>query len=130
MSDKPPAFQFYANDFIGATSSWSNEEVGIYMRLLCHQWVNGHIPSDEKRIARIVSMSIDEFREAWSVVGDKFQAAGKDKLRNKRLEEVRKKQLEYREEMRKRGKKGASNRWQRDSNSKVVQFEGGGKNNE
>lgn len=122
MDYKAPAFQFYANDFMGSTAAWSNEEVGIYMRLLCHKWVNGFIPPDEKRLSRIVSLGLDEFREAWSVVGEKFQQSGKDKLKNKRLEEVRRQQSEKREQMRRKGLKGANARWNRDKDGRVVPF--------
>jgi len=34
---KPPAFQFYASDFLVDTIDLSNEELGAYVRLLCYQ---------------------------------------------------------------------------------------------
>jgi uncharacterized protein YdaU (DUF1376 family) len=35
--NKPPAFQFYADDFLGGTIDLTTEEVGAYIRLLCFQ---------------------------------------------------------------------------------------------
>jgi uncharacterized protein YdaU (DUF1376 family) len=42
--NKAPAFQFYASDFLADTASWTAEEVGVYVRLLASEWVNGCIP--------------------------------------------------------------------------------------
>jgi hypothetical protein len=36
-----PWFQFYASDFKTSTESYTNEEVGAYIRLLCSQWDKG-----------------------------------------------------------------------------------------
>ena len=44
---KAPAFQFYAADFLVGTSDMTNEEVGIYIRLLCHQWAKGFVLKDK-----------------------------------------------------------------------------------
>ena len=38
---KDPAFQFYTQDFITGTMFMSNEQVGIYIRLLCAQHQHG-----------------------------------------------------------------------------------------
>jgi len=47
---KKPAFFFYASDFLVDTAEWTAQEVGVYIRLLCHEWVNGSIPMEIKRI--------------------------------------------------------------------------------
>ena len=51
--NKPPAFQLYAADFYMDTLGWTNEMVGFYFRLLMAQWVNGYIPNDLEKLARI-----------------------------------------------------------------------------
>ena len=38
---KDPAFLFYASDFLTGTMFMSNEQVGIYIRLLCSQHQHG-----------------------------------------------------------------------------------------
>lgn len=61
---KDPSFLFYVNDFLGGTMFMSNEQVGIYIKLLCiqhqhgglidknifHQIINGHKPVADKFI--------------------------------------------------------------------------------
>jgi uncharacterized protein YdaU (DUF1376 family) len=50
---KLPWFPFYASDFLTSTGSMSNEEVGAYIKLLCHQWDKGVLPKDPVRLARL-----------------------------------------------------------------------------
>jgi len=40
---KDPAFLFYTSDFLTGTSFLTNEQIGKYIRLLCHQHQNGHL---------------------------------------------------------------------------------------
>lgn len=54
---KDPAFLFYSSDFLTGTSFLTNEQVGMYIRLLCHQHQNGHLK--EKDILKICG-SCDE----------------------------------------------------------------------
>lgn len=43
---KPPSFQFYADDFLGGVATFSLEQRGLYITMLCIQWNVGHV-SDE-----------------------------------------------------------------------------------
>lgn len=45
---KDPAFLFYTNDFLSGVQFFSNEEIGIYMRLLCAQHQHGRL--SEKQV--------------------------------------------------------------------------------
>jgi hypothetical protein len=45
MSD--PGFNFFADNFMGATYLWTDAEVGQYMRALCLQKLNGHLSFDD-----------------------------------------------------------------------------------
>ena len=92
---KAPAFQLYAADFYMDTASWTIEEVGIYTRLLFYQWVNGSLPNDEKRLARIAGTNTKTFNKWFSVIKSKFPARDHETLINLRLEESRQKQDEY-----------------------------------
>lgn len=54
---KDPAFLFYPNDFDCATRFFSNEQIGIYLRLLIAQFQNGRL--SEKHIS-IICKTYDE----------------------------------------------------------------------
>jgi uncharacterized protein YdaU (DUF1376 family) len=100
---KPPAFQFYAADFLVGTLTMTNEEVGIYIRLLCHQWDKGFIPADKAaRLVCVKKLPADVLAKFTELNGE---------LRNERLERERRKQAEYREQQSQRGKAGAESRW-------------------
>ncbi len=45
--NKAPAFQFYADDFIGGTITMSHEERGLYVLALCIQWGQGSLAHDD-----------------------------------------------------------------------------------
>lgn len=48
---KDPAVLFYPNDFIASTALWDDAEVGVYIRLLSYQHINGGItPSDYEKL--------------------------------------------------------------------------------
>ena len=50
---KNPAVLFYTSDFITGTLFMTNEEVGVYIRLLCMQHQKGHLSIEEiKQICR------------------------------------------------------------------------------
>ena len=104
---KAPAFQFYANDFMDATSTWPAIACGLYVRCLCKQWTHGSIPADLKTLARATHCDLAEVQEAWPLVGPKFLDQGDGTLKNSRLEEVRARQNEVSEERSKAGKAGA-----------------------
>ena len=44
---KDPAFLFYSSDFLSGTMLMSNEEVGIYIKLLCLQHQQGHLKEED-----------------------------------------------------------------------------------
>lgn len=102
----PPAFQFYANDFITGTQDLEIEEVGIYIRLLCYQWDKGSLPIEEKRLCRIAGCDFETFKKAWVILGLKFSSPDGTSLKNSRLERTREEQVAYREKQRLNGIKG------------------------
>jgi len=85
---KAPAFQTYASDFYMDTNSWTIEEIGIYQRLLLTEWVNGGLPDNEERLARIAGCKLKIFKKFWPNISQKFIQNGESKLVNKKLEEV------------------------------------------
>lgn len=112
---KPPAFQLYAADFYMDTAGWSAEEVGIYFRLLMHEWVNGPLPNDEARLARIAGCDKNRFKKRFAIISSKFIKNDANLLYNRRLEEVRLEQENYRKSQSLAGKAGAEKRWKKDS---------------
>jgi uncharacterized protein YdaU (DUF1376 family) len=87
------------------TADLSNEEVGAYMRLLCHQWDHGFVPEDAKKRARIVKVGARKFSTIWEEIG-RFFVSHKDGFVNPRMEEERRKQAAYSAKMAEAGAKG------------------------
>lgn len=103
---KSPAFQFYASDFLTDTQSWDINEVGIYIRLLSNQWVNGSLPSDLIRLSRIAGCTHEEIKKAWVILGFKFLINNDGSIYNQKLESVREAQVKFKEKQASNGSKG------------------------
>jgi uncharacterized protein YdaU (DUF1376 family) len=114
-----PAFQFYPNDFLGSTKvqQMSATEVGAYVLLLCACWLDGSIPSDTARLARIARMKEAQFARVWSHLLKECFAERGDRFINTRLESERKKQTDYR----KKQKDRADKRWESHGNATALQ---------
>jgi uncharacterized protein YdaU (DUF1376 family) len=97
---KAPAFQFYADDFIGGTVELTAQEVGCYVRLLCYQWGNGSVPESRQKLKRICGSRVSD-----SVLS-KFPNGV-----NPRLEQERLKQEVYREKQAANGRASAQARF-------------------
>jgi uncharacterized protein YdaU (DUF1376 family) len=107
---KNPAFQMYAADFLTDTSHWEADEVGVYTRLLLTQWINGNLPADMNRLARIAGTSVDVMTKIWLVIGCKFVDDGNGNLINPRLEKSRSDKEAYLRLQSEKGKKSAAAR--------------------
>ena len=92
-----PSFQIYAADLYVDTNEWTCEEVGAYTRLLMSEWVNGDLPDDPKRLARITGQDLKRFQKVSPQLLRKFQLNGNNRMINLRLEETRASQRNYRE---------------------------------
>lgn len=106
---KAPAFQLYVDDFLAGTSEMTSEEVGGYIRLLCHQWTKGGIPDDEDRAGRMAGLLGSPSLRYVLAKFEKDPADGL--LKNKRLESVRSEKEAYIKGQRESGLKGALARW-------------------
>lgn len=71
---KDPAFLFYPKDWLQGTAEMHPSEKGVYIDLLAHQHQTGDLPSDIKRLARLVGMSLMEFEPIWETLSSKFIA--------------------------------------------------------
>jgi uncharacterized protein YdaU (DUF1376 family) len=95
--NKPPAFQFYPDDFIGGVADMTQSEVGAYILLLCQQWNRGSIPVEPDRQQLLAKGSVSEHVLA------KFEKSSDGMLRNERMEKERAKQAAFREKQREKG---------------------------
>lgn len=121
MANKPPAFPLYARDWLVDTASMPNDVQGAYMRLLCHQWIEGPMRMDMGQLGKRAGEPPRRFVKLWAeYLADKFPATD-GYVANPRLETERRQQQEYREEQSRRGKVGAAKRHsQRHSGGRVV----------
>jgi len=92
-------------------ASWSIDEVGAYTRLLWHEWINGPLPKDTKRLQRIAGCSNNKFNKIWPIVGKKFKDNGNDCFINLRMETIRQEQKEFRDKKSRAGKMGMQSRY-------------------
>lgn len=91
---KDPAFLFYSNDFLSGTMLMSNEEVGIYIKLLCLQHQQGHLKEEDM-------LSIGATKKIFS----KFIKDAKGDYYNERLEYEANKRKAYSESRKNNRKK-------------------------
>lgn len=100
MSNKSPTFQFYAQDFLTGVMYLTNEEVGIYIKMLAKQWTDGKIP--KKRLGFLVGYD-------WDILSDELKSKFIDNgsyLVNERLEKEREKKSKFIKKQSENGKKG------------------------
>lgn len=93
---KDPAFLFYTSDFLTGTSFLTNEQIGKYIRLLCHQHQNGHLK--EKDMLKICETYDEDIFE-------KFEKDENGLFFNVRLDEEIYKRKAYSESRRNNRKK-------------------------
>ena len=98
--NKPPAFQFYAQDFLTGVMYLTNEEIGIYIKMLAKQWTDGKIP--KKRLGFLVGLDWDNFSDELK---EKFTDLGPH-IFNERLEKEREKKQKFIDKQAENGKKG------------------------
>jgi len=75
---KDPVFLFYYQDFLVGTDDMTNDEVGAYIRCLCHQASKGSLT--DKHMMKICISS-----EVFDVVFSKFKVDEDQSLFNERL---------------------------------------------
>ena len=107
MMGKSPAFQLYASDFYTDTVSWTATQVGVYFRLLMHEWINGPLPVSMAKLSRIAGCDVRNMQKMWSAeIAKKFTTDNTGMYVNLRLESTRNDQAEYREKLANSGRLG------------------------
>ena len=101
---RPPAFQFYARDWLSSTLGMPWDVAGVYIHLLAWSWDNGPLPKSSIWRRRVIGP--DAVR-LWNAVKRRWKKT-KDGWINERLEHQRSGQMTFA----RRGEKGAKARWQ------------------
>lgn len=77
-----PWMPFYVADYLADTSHLSTVEHGAYLLLIMHYWQHEGVPDDDKKLARITRLSIEEWLEIKDTISEFFD----DEWRHKRID--------------------------------------------
>lgn len=109
---KRPSFQFYVKDFVSDRNvqAMTNEEVGVYIKLLCFMWEDENccLPDDKDYLAKISHSNnsvITNLYHTFKLVNGV--------LRHKRLDVERNRQDQHRLKRSEGGQKGMASRWKK-----------------
>lgn len=107
-----PSFAFFPRDFLADknVTLMSNEEAGIYIKLISHCWIEGELPGELADLEALSRGNPSPNGVRWGSILRCFQKRG-DNLIHKRLEIERDKQLLRRLSAQSRGAQGARARW-------------------
>lgn len=74
MAKAPPSFDFYPNDWIGGVQDLSWECERHYLRLICYQWFNGHIPLTKLGQMNVCGITdVGKWDQVWNELRHKFE---------------------------------------------------------
>lgn len=92
MSSKLPYFRWHPKDFDTDQNVrlMSMCEVGLYVMCLNHCWVNGSLPNDLRKIAKIVGQPLAQVKKSWPAVSKCFIENSDSQLINEKQEKERK----------------------------------------
>lgn len=95
---KDPAFLFYSSDFLSGTFTMSNEQIGIYIKLLCFQHQKGIITEkdmlkicngyDEDIIAKFQKNELGYYNARLKEEADKRSAYSESRRKNKMKKDI------------------------------------------
>jgi uncharacterized protein YdaU (DUF1376 family) len=91
MAEELPYMRLWVGDLLAdmGEHGWTDEELGIYFRLLLVAWRKGSIPADMATRARLVSASETRLAELWPAIEHKWEPDGNGGLVNQRQERER-----------------------------------------
>jgi len=116
---KPPALPmltWWPSDYFSATRAFTLAERGAYTDLLFYSWLNGPLPHEPERLARLIGVTPQEFAEVWPTVRSKFEATAQG-LINRRLERERVNAVERKSKASQKARDAAKARWPGDAPS-------------
>jgi uncharacterized protein YdaU (DUF1376 family) len=82
---KPAWFKMDPAAFLsdGQVDAMSTLELGACFRLLCRQWLDGHIPDDQHVLARLCRLDADSMAQAWPTLSKFFPVVESGKRANR-----------------------------------------------
>lgn len=116
----PPEMLVHVSDLLASTSEMTDAEFGLYLRLLFKEWMDGPIPDDVAKVARVSrGQSRKALRSAWNdAVRPRFRQLEPGKLINARLEATRNLALSSIESRKARSRSAATARWEKVASEK------------
>jgi len=114
-----PYFPFYAANMMSNRSFrlMSLKERGLLITILMECWVNGSVPSDLSDMAKILGLTVDDVKFAFTNRQLTFFHKEEGQFISKELEGYRQNYLDMREKQRLGGLKGAKNK--KDKNARL-----------
>lgn len=67
-----PWMPLYVADYLADTAHLEAAESGAYLHLIMHYWINGGLPNDDRRLARIAKMADREWLKSKATIQDFF----------------------------------------------------------
>lgn len=68
----PPWMPLYVADYLADTGHLSTVEHGAYILLIMHYWQNEGLPIEDEKLARIVRLTLKEWRKIRATIADFF----------------------------------------------------------
>jgi len=114
-----PYFPFYAANIMSSRSFrlMSLKERGLLITMMMECWINGSVPSDFADMAKILGLTVDDVKFAFTNRQLTFFHTEEGQLISKELEGYRQNYLDMREKQRLGGLKGAKNK--KDKNARL-----------
>lgn len=110
----------YIGDYLSATTRLTTEQHGAYLLLLMDYWKNGPLPDNDRVLAQICRMNLDDWSNARSILEAFFEVSDKQWI-HKRVEREIEEAKDRKETATRRAKAGAEARWHRNNASSNAQ---------
>jgi uncharacterized protein YdaU (DUF1376 family) len=101
---------WWPSDYLTATRGFTLAERGAYSDLLFYSWINGPLPHEPDRLARLIGVTLEELAAVWPVIKTKFESTPYG-LINHRLERERRNSIEMRTKASDKAQQAAKARW-------------------
>lgn len=98
---------FYWGDYWRDTAHLSDAEHVSYLRLISHYWQHGSLPTDDERLSRIAGRSLRDWKKMRGTISSFFS----EDWKHNKVETVRKKQKEARDNASLKAQIAANVRW-------------------
>ena len=115
------AFQFIADRFVGSTivANGDADEIGVFIMLLCKDWMEDGFEHDPRRLARYCHVSPDKFKKVWMRVRTHFVELPNGRFTDPYLENQRELRRLWHEKSSQGGKTSAANKKEKGGSTTV-----------